>query len=458
MLLCLAAILVACNKPSPSVSSSRPIYDLNITYDDATHTISARQEVLFSTPKNMTEDYAIFHIYANAFAKSNDAINILSAKTNRQTVDFEIYGDDSTLLKIPIDKSAATQNITLEYSVSVPRSSTRLGYGDSFASLNFFYPSLAVYEGGWRDDAYAEIGDPFFSECADFYVTLTLDSSFEVAASGIPCEAALFQMDGKNLKTVEIVAERIRDFGLAVGDFNRSATTLSLAAGEVEVNYFYLADDAPDQTLTRAASSLKVFDSAFGDYPYPSFTFVQMPLDGAGGMEYGAFASVSPASRESYLDAVTHEIAHQWWYCTVGNDQINSAWMDEGLSEFCTYFYHKLAGESAAFSRSIFTVSSSYNDFVSVMRPVGFDASMQRPLSTYLSNGEYVAVTYQKGTLLFDHLLSIVGEKKFVAALKEYYASNKFLVATPSSLAAAFKTQGFDVAPILDSWLFCKDK
>lgn len=458
-LLCLAATLAACNKPAPAASSNaRPIYDINMSYDDEAHLISARQEVLFSTPQNMAEDYALFHVFANAFARSNNAITVLSAKTNRKTVDFEIYGDDLTLLKIPVDKGDETQNITLEYTVSVPRSASRLGYGDGFSSLCFFYPSLAVYDGGWRDDAYSEIGDPFFSECADFYVTLTLNSSLAVASSGVLNEAAVFAQDEKTLKTVEIVAERIRDLGLAVGNFERASTSVSLGAGDVDIEYFYASDDAPDQTLSRAASSLAVFDSAFGDYPYPSFTLVQTPLDGAGGMEYGAFATVSPSSREEYLDAVTHEIAHQWWYGAVGNDQIFSAWMDEGLSEFCTYFYHKLAGDSAAFSRAVFDISASYNDFVAVMRPVGFDANMQRPLSSYLSSGEYVAVAYQKGALLFDHLRSVVGERKFVAALREYYSANKFRVATPSSLAAAFKTQGFDVAPILDSWLSCKSK
>lgn len=31
---------------------------------------------------------------------------------------------------------------------------------------------------------------------------------------------------------------------------------------------------------------------------------------------------------------VVHEIAHQWFYGIVGNDQINHGWIDEGLCRF----------------------------------------------------------------------------------------------------------------------------
>ena len=33
---------------------------------------------------------------------------------------------------------------------------------------------------------------------------------------------------------------------------------------------------------------------------------------------------------------IVHEIAHQWWYGLVGNNQIRTPWIDEGLAEYCT--------------------------------------------------------------------------------------------------------------------------
>ena len=37
--------------------------------------------------------------------------------------------------------------------------------------------------------------------------------------------------------------------------------------------------------------------------------------------------------------AVAHEIAHQWFYGVVGNDQIRYPWLDEGLCRFAEYLY-----------------------------------------------------------------------------------------------------------------------
>ena len=78
---------------------------------------------------------------------------------------------------------------------------------------------------------------------------------------------------------------------------------------------------------------------------------------------------------------------------------------------------------------------------------------MDRPLSSYLTSGEYVAVAYCKGLLLFDTLLSLAGEEKLTAALADYYAANAFSVADGHALAAAFSREGFDAAPIIFSFV-----
>ena len=57
-----------------------------------------------------------------------------------------------------------------------------------------------------------------------------------------------------------------------------------------------------------------------------------------GGMEYGAlvYISLDVTDQLQYQGVIVHEIAHQWWYGLVGNNQILTAWIDEGLAEYCT--------------------------------------------------------------------------------------------------------------------------
>jgi aminopeptidase N len=44
-------------------------------------------------------------------------------------------------------------------------------------------------------------------------------------------------------------------------------------------------------------------------------------------MEYPGIVFVSPS-----IDAVAHEVAHQWWYGSVGNDEYGAPWLDESFA------------------------------------------------------------------------------------------------------------------------------
>ena len=66
---------------------------------------------------------------------------------------------------------------------------------------------------------------------------------------------------------------------------------------------------------------------------------------------------------------------------------------------------------------------------------------MNRPLSEYGAY-EYVVIAYDKGMLLFDALRDAVGERSFFSSLKRYYKQNEGKIATPATLAAAFKNAG----------------
>jgi aminopeptidase N len=58
-------------------------------------------------------------------------------------------------------------------------------------------------------------------------------------------------------------------------------------------------------------------------------------------MEYPALVMISDNIGEhiSYEEVIVHEVAHQWWYSLVGNDQINYGFLDEGLTEYSTILF-----------------------------------------------------------------------------------------------------------------------
>ncbi len=440
--------LVACNSKPKTPANSAPCYDMRLTYDSDAHLLTASQEVLFFPSEDMRTNRLVFRLYANAFDKQHDAIDVLSVKIDRRTADFEIYGADNSFLSVPFSPTIGQACcVSFSYVVAVPKGDARLGYDEHAARLALFYPILARYENDWREDAFSEIGDPFFADAASYYVTLDADASLAIACSGQKTETS---SDGER-QTVEIEADNIRDFALSVGKFDELKTTVPLVGRSVDASYFFYNDPDPESSLRRACEALTAFSSAFGCYPYPTFCVAQGELD-AGGMEYGAFAVVSPARTEDYLDAIAHETAHQWWYGAVGSDQLSSAWLDEGLSEFCTYYFYYLTGDRSTYFAAMRELSAYYARFDELKLTAGFDGRMSRPLSTFLTEGEYVAVAYAKGALFFHSLLSVLGQKKLDAALLAYFGANLFSVADEEALLAAFETVEYRIGPLLHSY------
>lgn len=464
--LCLC--LVACNKSNATATDTTACYDLSIRFDESLGIVTLNEDVLFTNNSSQTLNELKFHLYPNAFAEGvssspfhNDelsevyydgtsygGIEVLSVKINRENTTFEIAGTDETILSANCTLGAGdSATVSIAAEITLPKCNARFGITEKTVSLTGFYPVLCRFENGaWREDAYTAIGDPFYSDISSFYATATLPSDYVVASSG-KAEATV---DG-DVQTVEICAESIRDFAMILSrDFETSKSTATLNGRSVEVVSYSLSNRA-ESTAGLASKAIEVFSSSFGEYPYDTYSVVEAPIN-SGGMEYGGLVVVCP-NTTSHSDVVVHETAHQWWYNTVGNDQINRAWLDEGLTEFCTAYFHLLNGDKAEYDRRIASLSKSYSTWSELPSEVGFDEKMNRPLAGFLTAGEYVAVVYSRGALMFASLRDTVGDEIFCSALKTYYIDNKFLIADENSLIAAFEKNGRKLAPIINAWV-----
>jgi aminopeptidase N len=110
-------------------------------------------------------------------------------------------------------------------------------------------------------------------------------------------------------------------------------------------SYFLPGDEAGGRkALDWAAKALTVYQKEFGAYPYRELDVVETGTT-AGGIEYPGLVAVasrfySDANRQAVFESATvHEVAHQWWYNVVGNDQVNHPWLDEALAQYATYRY-----------------------------------------------------------------------------------------------------------------------
>jgi aminopeptidase N len=246
------------------------------------------------------------------------------------------------------------------------------------------------------------------------------------------CSTGEINLSKNNEKnTAKISARAVRDFAMCLSS---NAEIKTENAGSTKIFYMgYSEDKNTEKYLKIAKEALEYFNELFGKYPYGTLTVAKTPF-GYGGMEYPNIVFISDAvdDEDEYLKVIVHEIAHQWWYGVVGNDEVNEAWLDETLAEYSTaLFFDKFSGYGIKYEEFVADALSSYLLYVDVISTLRGDVNtkMNLPVNEYQNDYEYSYMVYVKGVIMFDSLSQIVGKKKIVQGLKKYYAENKFKIA-----------------------------
>ncbi|MBD5131461.1 MAG: M1 family metallopeptidase [Clostridiales bacterium] len=438
-------------------------------------TLTASVVVDYVNNTDVPLDEVWFHLYPNAYregakyspvsanriaeaypaGRSYSSLDIQSVTVNGNAVDITVAGEDENILSVatgtldPTDKA----QIQIDYTLKLPEVRHRLGYTDKSVNLANFYPIACVYENGaFVADPYYSSGDPFYSECADYEVTLTLPEGYECAATGVVSQKTENTAGESVTVTYEMKAENVRDFAAVCGEYQK----MSGLSDEVIVNYYYYNDADAEGALAAAIDSVRVFGELFGDYPYAEYTVVQTGFL-QGGMEYPALSMISDeCTGDVKKDVIIHETAHQWWYGAVGNNEVKYAWLDEGLAEYSTMmFYENAEGYNYTFNAKRADALSAYMLYCETYKNNGLgDTSMTRAVNEYDGETEYTYMTYVKGALMLDDVRNTVGSTAFLNGLKTYYKDNKFGIAEPQNLVGAMESSSKrQLNALFDSWL-----
>ena len=471
LVLCVTAF-AACNEDGlDKVSEGLSTYTLDAEYDDSTHTLTGSLHLDYINNYETELDSLAFHLYGAAYrenarfspiaasdeasaypnGKSYGDMRVTEVKVKDALKTPNIGGSDGDILSVALDDKllpGGKTTVDIAFEVKLANVRHRLGYGDKTVNLGNFYPIACVYENGaFRTDPYYSSGDPFFSEVANYHVTLKYPSKYKLGCTGAPTTVT----EGET-STSAVDAKAVRDFAAVLGEFDE----VSAKVGGTEVRYLYYADAAPETSLKAATDSLSKFEEMFCDYPYSSYTVVQTEFL-QGGMEYPTLSFISDKLNESlYIDAVIHETAHQWWYGIVGNNEVDNAWLDEALAEYSTTLFYKLCPDySVDFEKRISDAMTSYLLYIDLYKPgAAADTSMDRTLAEYSGAMEYTYMTYVKGQLMLDNLRRTIGDDAFFAALKSYATDNYLKIAVPDNLIACFeKASARELKGYFASWV-----
>lgn len=477
-ILCVALVAVLCwfalsafgcaANPMKQAIRNGDNYTIVCAYDETAHALSAVQTVEITNRSENSFSSVKFHIYANQYrqdaangvvpttyktiaypnGESFGDITIDCVKVDGVAVAFSVEGEDMDILSVPLAEEwfpDQTTTVEITYTVQLANVKHRLGWTENAVNLGNFFPVLChVENGSYACTPYYNIGDPFVSDVANFDVTLKIDEKYVVASTGNLVEAT----SENGFVTYVYHADAVRDFAFVASDKYKK---LSQTVGNTTINYFYFADADAETSLATAVGAFCYFSEKVGNYPYNQLSVCETDFC-YGGMEYPSLVMVTSRSL-SYQEAVAHEVAHQWFYATVGNNQIENAWMDEGLAEFLTYLYMDNANVTPL-EQNVMGNLKAYTTYVDVLNNYYQHADTTfRSVAEFKNDNEYVVMTYIKGSLLFSTLYETMGQTKFFKALGNYYKDAMFSLATPSQMVECFaKTGGTEIATIFNNF------
>ena len=436
------------------------------------HVLSGSETVTFFNDEEVTIDHLKFNLFGNAFrsgakfspisaqyqsnaypnGKSYGSMEIKSVTCGGESLTFEICGQDENALLVNLPAEIyPDESITvkIDFTIKLADVIARTGYNSHTVNLGNFYPILCVYDdGGFYECVYYANGDPFYSECADYTVKMTVDSDYVLAGGG----KRVSQTTVGDKTTHTFKANNVRSFAFVA---SKEFKVASKVLDGVMINYYYYGDQTPEKSMEYIEKSLKYFGKTFGAYAYTDYSVVETPFV-QGGMEYPTLVMISDKLEpESYGEVIVHETAHQWWQTAVGNNEIKYGFLDEGLAEYSVVLFYENHPEYGMTREKMIKIAEqTYKTYCSVYDKIygKVDTSMLRSIPDYQSEYEYVNIAYIKTCIMYDYLRQTIGDGRFFMGLKKYYNDYRFKIATPDDLVGAFEKTGAGTNGFFDSF------
>ena len=177
---------------------------------------------------------------------------------------------------------------------------------------------------------------------------------------------------------------------------------------------------------------------AFGPYPWPDLVLAEVGAGGGFSMEYPRAIHLT---RGKVIDTyvVYHEVAHQWFYAQLGNDQQREPWLDEGFADFSARYLMGIGANQCS------TRPVNSEVFAWEAGPItGGDWTQLRRL---LRDG------LLQGTEFLNGLRAAMGDEAFFAAMREWVSANQHGMVTrpgppaPPRRRRPMRTSSRSIAP-----------
>jgi aminopeptidase N len=319
-------------------------------------------------------------------------------------------------------------SLQIEFRVQLPFAYARMGYVGDFVMAGQWFPKLAAYETagmrgrteeGWNMHQYHGNSE-FYADFGMYNVQIAVPEPYTVAATGFPTGPASIR---NGMKVYRFYADDVHDFAWAASPHFVVAEEPFSSKHVPGVKIRLYLDPAhahlKDRYLYVAKKALARYSEWYGSYPYSTLSIVVPPPggNGAGGMEYPNLITAWAADDDNpdleLERVVAHEIAHQFWYGMVANNEFEEAWLDEGLTSYAEDKFMQ-----AEFGvRSARMLEASY---------ITDPAPLKLHAWEYGNHNVYAENVYMRAKLVLLDIERKIGEKRMNDVLRRYFQEWRF--------------------------------
>ena len=421
-------------------------YDMNVTLDTKSNTVSGYEDITVKNNSGASLDRICLRYFAESVESKSEIVSVKDADTQKE-YSVSVESDASCVYVTMQDEKfedGAVKKLRVEFSTVIPKKDDRFGYHEEefgkMYLLTFWAPQLAMYENGeWNKSPYIADGESTYNAMSNYTVHLTAPEDYVIAASGTQT---------KNGTETVISAPNVREMAIVACNY---VTVQTETVDDITVNMYRPSyeeyNTLYDIIFANAKEALSFYSSTVGEYIYdeldvvpafiaasgmemPGLVIEALPVD-----ENGKKCEVGEYTYISAAHTVAHEIAHQWFYCAIGNDQYNEPWLDEAFADYyASYAYWNTSNEALEMTfkaAAALNTEESYDSLVSSYKTEYqqkgdlFDGIhyINLPCNLYDAAG-YSSYVYSLGAAFLRDLRSKMGDS-FDEMMKNWYAENK---------------------------------
>jgi len=421
--------------------------------------IQGLQNVRYTNHSPHPLQEVVFRLYPNIPSLKEAAqLEVTATRLAGKQLTSTLSGENTVLtvqLPTPLPPGQSVE-LSLEFVTKIRRNQRgasfgRMGYIDDVITAGSWYPALSVYEaqrGWWVTSIPAPItdtagnvesdSDPTYSETSLFEVKLNVPRPLVVVSNGIQVSR---QTNTDRTVTYHTITGPMREQVWVAS--SRYEKTQAEVDG-VKLNIWYYRDRAnANSRSTRNAleltqKSLVAFNQRFGAYPYRELQVVQNPV--STGLEFPGLVLINSNAwnKTAIQRLVVHEVAHQWFYGLVGNNQVEHPWLDEGLATYAERVYQLFYADAKTAEKLNRYAQQSIKEFDQAIATGDLpDLRLNLPVADFKEF--YGLFAYKRGSDFYIQLEQQLGQTVVYQALRQYVQQHRYEIATTVDPKAALE-------------------